>query len=121
MYLIGSNNKFAFESALLEGVSKNCKFHVFENTASTLRLVSKQRKPWRVHYGSAPVRTHQIGLPATTPAGGDFKSLSGMVRDLGHVDRTIYIINTDCEGCDWTTFASWFGAPVKISPNYGVM
>ena len=38
-----------------------------------------------------------------------------MVRDLGHVGRTIDIFKIACEGCEWTTFASWFDAPVKIS------
>ena len=38
-----------------------------------------------------------------------------MVRDLGHVGRTIDILKVDCEGCEWTTFASWFDAPVTIS------
>ena len=110
VYSIGSNNKFDFESALLDNVSKNCEIHVFDHTVSTLRLVSKQRKPWRVHF-------HQIGLAAMTSrdAGGDFKTLSDMVRDLGHVGRTIDILKIDCEGCEWTTFASWFDAPVKIS------
>ena len=108
VYSIGSNNKFDFESALLDNVSKNCEIHVFDHTVSTLRLVSKQRKPWKVHF-------HQIGLAATTSDGGDFKSLSDMVRDLGHVGRTIDIFKIDCEGCEWTTFASWFDAPVKIS------
>ena len=85
MYSIGSNNKFDFESALLDNVSKNCEIHVFDHTVSTLRLVSKQRnKPWKVHF-------HQIGLAATTSDGGDFKSLTDMVRDLGHVGRTIDI------------------------------
>lgn len=108
VYSIGSNNKFDFESALLDNVSKNCEIHVFDHTVSTLRLVSKQRKPWRVHF-------HQIGLAATTSDKGDFKSLSDMVRDIGHVGRTIDILKIDCEGCEWTTFASWFDAPVKIS------
>lgn len=110
VYSIGSNNKFDFESALLDKVSKNCEIHVFDHTVSTLRLVSKQRKPWRVHF-------HQIGLAATTSRDGGvgFKSLSDMVRDLGHVGRTIDIFKIDCEGCEWMTFASWFDAPVKIS------
>ena len=109
MYSIGSNNKFDFESALLDSISKNCEIHVFDHTVSTLRLLSKQRKPWRVRF-------HQIGLAATSHnAGGDFKSLSDMVRDLGHVGRTIDILKIDCEGCEWTTFASWFDAPVKLS------
>lgn len=110
VYSIGSNNKFDFESALLDKVSKNCEIHVFDHTVSTLRLVSKQRKPWRVHF-------HQIGLAAMTSSdeGGAFKSLSDMVRDLGHVGRTIDILKIDCEGCEWTTFASWFDAPVTIS------
>jgi len=108
VYSIGSNNKFDFESALLDNVSKNCEIHVFDHTVSTLRLVSKQRKPWKVHF-------HQIGLTATTSDRGDFKSLTDMVRDLGHVGRTIDIFKIDCEGCEWTTFASWFDALVKIS------
>ena len=99
LYSIGSNNKFDFESALLENVSKNCEIHVFDHTVSTLRLVSKQRKPRRVHF-------RQIGLAATTSRdeGGVFKSLD-IVRDLGHVGRTINILKVDCEGCEWTTFA----------------
>ena len=60
---------------------------------------------------------HQIGLAATTSRDGGvgFKSLSDIVRDLGHVGRTIDIFKIDCEGCEWMTFASWFDAPVKIS------
>ena len=59
----------------------------------------------------------QIGLAAMTSrdGGGDFKSLGDIVLDLGHVGHTIDILKSECEGCEWTTFASWFDAPVEIS------
>ena len=115
IYSIGSNNKFDFETALLNEVSRDCEIHVFDHTVSTLRLISKRRKPWRVHF-------HQYGLAAKTSSSRNIaqgtpslKSLSDIVKDLGHEHRTLDILKIDCEGCEWTTFESWFEAPVKIS------
>lgn len=106
VYSIGSNNHFDFEQAVLESVSGDCEIHIFDHTVSALQLVSKQRKPWKTYF-------HQYGL-SDAPS-GDFKSLTDIVRMLGHEGRTIDIFKIDCEGCEWTTYESWFEAPIQIS------
>ena len=106
VYSIGSNNHFDFEQAVFEEVSSDCEIHVFDHTVNTLQLLSKVRKPWNVYF-------HHYGLAAVTE--GKMKSLSDIVQTLGHVGRTIDVFKVDCEGCEWSTYKSWFQARVWIS------
>lgn len=42
------------------------------------------------------------------------KSLADIVVALGHKGRTIDVLKIDCEGCEWSTYGSWFDADVRV-------
>eukprot|EP00746_Dinoflagellata_sp_MGD_P063694 gnl/MRDRNA2_/MRDRNA2_267071_c0_seq1.p1 gnl/MRDRNA2_/MRDRNA2_267071_c0~~gnl/MRDRNA2_/MRDRNA2_267071_c0_seq1.p1 ORF type:complete len:135 (-),score=13.50 gnl/MRDRNA2_/MRDRNA2_267071_c0_seq1:1-405(-) len=63
---------------------------------------TEEAPPAGVHYH---VRT--IGPPPDTP-------VSTLVHELGHSGQSIDVFKIDCEGCEWDTYKSWFGADVYI-------
>jgi hypothetical protein len=102
IYSVGSNNDFQFEQAILKDVSSRCEIHVFDHTVQT-----PTNKPGAVHF-------HLWGLSNVDSADGKMKTLHSMVAALGHQGRTLDVFKVDCEGCEWTTFQSWFDAGVQI-------
>ncbi len=103
IYSVGSFDDFSFEEAIMQNVSSACEIHVFDHT-----VLNPQNKPCGVHF-------HPWGLGgAHEPAGSALKSLSDIVVALGHKGRTIDVLKIDCEGCEWSTYDSWFDADVHI-------
>lgn len=103
IYSVGSFDDFSFEEAIMRDVSSACEIHVFDHTVSNPR-----NKPCGVHF-------HPWGLGgAREPDGSDLKSLADIVVALGHKGRTIDVLKIDCEGCEWSTYGSWFDADVRV-------
>ena len=103
IYSVGSFDDFSFEEAITRDVSSAREIHAFDHTVSNPR-----NKPCGVHF-------HPWGLGgAREPDGSDLKSLADIVVALGHKGRTIDVLKIDCEGCEWSTYGSWFDADVRV-------
>eukprot|EP00588_Corethron_pennatum_P010073 CAMPEP_0194271106 /NCGR_PEP_ID=MMETSP0169-20130528/4976_1 /TAXON_ID=218684 /ORGANISM="Corethron pennatum, Strain L29A3" /LENGTH=332 /DNA_ID=CAMNT_0039013383 /DNA_START=153 /DNA_END=1148 /DNA_ORIENTATION=+ len=100
VYSVGSNDDFTFEEAVQKEIGAHCEIHTFDfgNYAAGAQKAG-------VHY-------HQVGLGIDDPP--KFKSLSTIVKELGHEGRTIDIFKIDCEGCEWATSKEWFLANVTM-------
>ena len=100
---VGSFDDFSFEEAITRDVSSAREIHAFDHTVSNPR-----NKPCGVHF-------HPLGLGgAREPDGSDLKGLADIVVALGHKGRTIDVLKIDCEGCEWSTYGSWFDADVRV-------
>jgi len=100
---VGSFDDFSFEEAITRDVSSAREIHAFDHTVSNPR-----NKPCGVHF-------HPWGLGrAREPDGSDLKGLADIVVALGHKGRTIDVLKIDCEGCEWSTYGSWFDADVRV-------
>ena len=103
IYSVGSFDDFSFEEAITRDVSSAREIHAFDHTVSNPR-----NKPCGVHF-------HPLGLGgAREPDGSDLKGLADIVVALGHKGRTIDVLKIDCEGCEWSTYGSWFDADVRV-------
>ena len=103
IYSVGSFDDFSFEEAITRDVSSAREIHAFDHTVSNPR-----NKPCGVHF-------HPWGLGgAREPDGSDLKGLADIVVALGHKGRTIDVLKIDCEGCEWSTYGSWFDADVRV-------
>ena len=103
IYSVGSFDDFSFEEAITRDVSSAREIHAFDHTVSNPR-----NKPCGVHF-------HPLGLGgAREPDGSDLKGLADIVVALGHKGRTIDVLKVDCEGCEWSTYGSWFDADVRV-------
>mmetsp|Transcript_119960 Transcript_119960/g.231384 ORF Transcript_119960/g.231384 Transcript_119960/m.231384 type:complete len:358 (-) Transcript_119960:46-1119(-) len=99
VYSVGSHGKFDFEKSVNKDISSGCEIHTID------------MDDWKT-YGIAPpeyVKYHKytIGPPPNT-------TISSLVQKLGHAQRTIDLFKIDCEGCEWSTYKSWFGNGVYI-------
>jgi len=108
VYSIGSNNDFSFEEAVLRDIGSHCEIHTFDYDD-----YNEGAKKAGVHY-------HQMGFGLDGVSedpdmeGSKFKSLKTIVKELGHEGRTIDIFKIDCEGCEWSSYESWFDADVTL-------
>jgi len=100
VYSIGSDNDFSFEESIFKEISPHCEIHTFD-----FDDYNEGAKKAGVNY-------HQVGLGMDDPP--KFKSLSTIIKELGHVGRTIDIFKIDCEGCEWETATKWLEADVTI-------
>jgi hypothetical protein len=103
IYSIGSRNDFSFEEGVLHDISTACEIHTFDPTVGDHPSHIPQHG--NVHF-------HPWGL--SNVDNGSYKTLPQIVKDLGHTSREIDILKIDCEGCEWTTFNSWFESGVSI-------
>uniref|UniRef100_A0A7S2RBX2 Methyltransferase domain-containing protein n=1 Tax=Eucampia antarctica TaxID=49252 RepID=A0A7S2RBX2_9STRA len=100
VYSIGSNNDFSFEESVFKEISSDCEIHTFD-----FRDYNEGAKKAGVHY-------HQVGLGMDIPP--RYKSLSTIVKSLGHEGRIVDIFKIDCEGCEWFTATKWFEADITL-------
>jgi len=103
VYSIGSNNKFHFEEGVLRDVSQGCEIHTFDPTIGD----HPSRLPT-----NGNVQFHPWGLSNIN--NGSYKTLPEIVKSLGHTNRQIDILKIDCEGCEWSSFSTWFESGVSI-------
>lgn len=100
VYSIGSNGQYDFEKSIHDKLNPNCEIHTMD------------RNHWRQYNRGAPpkyVNYHikTIGEAPNTP-------VDSLITELGHSGREIDIFKIDCEGCEWRTYKSWFGANTNI-------
>ena len=95
VYSVGSNNDFRFEEAILKDISSSCEVHVFDHTVTD---------PKNVPPG---VNFHPWGLAAVSDPSNSMYTLHDILERLDHVGKVIDIFKIDCEGCEWTTYATW--------------
>lgn len=89
VYSVGSNYETSFEESVRK-LSSTCEIHTFDPTIN----VSKLEVVARTHNFTV----HPWGLAASTSF--PYKTLSTILSDLGHANRTIDILKVDCEGCE---------------------
>lgn len=96
VYSVGSLGMFDFERAVNAALPQ-CEIHIFD------------KSPWE-EYGKAPPSFVQYHVAEIGPN----RSIPDLVKELGHVGRTIQLLKIDCEGCEKRTFRSWFREGVFI-------
>jgi hypothetical protein len=74
-----------------------------------LLLISSSAEPLAKPSPESPAPVAQIEFQ-----GRILKSLASIVKELGHVNRTIDIFKIDCEGCEFSTVDSWAKASVTM-------
>lgn len=97
MISIGSNNDFSFELEVLKRIP-HCEIHVFDHT-----IKNPSRLPKNL------INYHSIGLAEKTEVIGNdtFMGLQDIHKDILK-GQDIDILKIDCEGCEWSTYKSWF-------------
>lgn len=103
VYSIGSNNDFSFEEGILRDISPACEIHTFDPTVGN--QPSNLPKGGHVHF-------HPWGL--SDRVDGDYKTFGEMAKTLGHAKQEIDIMKIDCEGCEWSSFKSWFEGGISV-------
>merc|ERR1719188_1711632 len=107
VYSVGSNGAASFEIGVHAAIGRQCEIHTFD-FGDYAETVTEQDEG--VHY-------HRWGIDSTsytTGKGEVFKNLKDTVKELGHEGRVIDIFKIDCEGCELTSFSSWFDAKVTL-------
>lgn len=108
VYSVGSAGNILFEKTMKEEVSQNCEIHTFDVMSGNRKKGSFAER--LVNYSTF----HGWGLSHRRQPHRNMKTLKDTIAELGHFNRTIDIFKIDCEGCEWTTFNSWFTAGVDI-------
>lgn len=103
VYSVGSKNDFSFEEAVMNDISMECEIHTFDPTIGE----NPSRLP---NYGNTTF--HPWGLSHKDE--GAYKTMGTFVRDLQHEKREIDILKIDCEGCEWTSYSTWFDKDIIV-------
>mmetsp|Transcript_12107 Transcript_12107/g.21498 ORF Transcript_12107/g.21498 Transcript_12107/m.21498 type:complete len:355 (-) Transcript_12107:158-1222(-) len=124
VYSIGSNGQFDFEQKVVEEISSECEIHIFDPGApgeheEVYKAEGDMYRPievWEKPPKQATYHQVAIGIDGTDLGfeGVPTKSISTMVRELGHEDRWIDIFKIDCEGCEWDVYQDFVKPGVKI-------
>ncbi len=101
IYSFGCAGDFKFEDEVYNLHGRKCETHVFDPAKKWERKGDVENK--NIHY-------HPWGLMSTYdrenkskvwPAGrgGEYKTMSQIMKELGHEERVIDVFKIDCEGC----------------------
>jgi hypothetical protein len=108
VYSVGSNGDASFEAAVRDRIG--CEIHVFDfgNYSHVVETTSNATyHQWGIDSTSrVGTRGREIGLK--------LKTLKQTVEELGHEGRVVDVFKIDCEGCELTSFKSWFEANVTL-------
>jgi len=115
VYSVVSNGQFDFEDGVIKEISPSCEIHIFDPAppASEAEQYTAERKtpmPAQATY-------HQVAIgPDGTNAvdGVPTKSISTIIKELGHTGRWIDIFKIDCEGCEWSAYSDFSRDGVMI-------
>eukprot|EP00438_Fugacium_kawagutii_P036326 Skav220738 [mRNA] locus=scaffold2753:317537:318337:- [translate_table: standard] len=101
VYSIGSSGESSFETAVHDLISPLCEIHTFD--LNPWNYYTNLTMPAFINY-----HTQRIGMTRGSSSVGE------IVKNLQHSGRTIDIFKIDCEGCEWSTYSSWFHSSVDI-------
>ena len=104
VYSIGSWNNFDFEKAVLRTISKSCEIHTFDPSVGK----HPSRRPKSVKFHPWGIGPH---TKTSRKNGWTMKSVSQIIKLLGHQKRTIDIFKMDCEFCEWASYKDWSKIP----------
>ena len=104
VYSVGSNGDVSFEDAVKKEIGSHCEIHSFDiaNYSAKVEAVGAHFHQWGI---AAEAKVNRKGV---------FKTLPQTIQELGHEGRTIDIFKIDCEGCEWSSFSSFFQANVTL-------
>jgi hypothetical protein len=108
VYSVGSNGDASFEAAVRDKIG--CEIHVFD-FGDYAEVVGKRSNATYHQWGIDGKSRVVKGRRGETNV---FKTLKQTVEELGHEGRVIDIFKIDCEGCELTSFKSWFEANVTL-------
>ena len=105
VYSVGSDGDVSFEQEVKAEIGAHCEIHTFDmaNYSEVVESTGAHFHPWGISHESITDRRGNI-----------YKTLQQTVEELGHVGRKIDIFKIDCEGCEWTTYPSFFTARVEL-------
>lgn len=105
VYSIGSNNDFSFEKQVQQTISRNCEIHTFDmgDYAAEAREAGGNITYHQTAFGDG----HKIEDMPT-------KSLSAIIKELGHEHRVIDVFKIDCEGCEYVALKNMLNANVTL-------
>eukprot|EP00931_Biecheleriopsis_adriatica_P073350 TRINITY_DN47653_c0_g1_i1.p1 TRINITY_DN47653_c0_g1~~TRINITY_DN47653_c0_g1_i1.p1 ORF type:complete len:318 (-),score=61.03 TRINITY_DN47653_c0_g1_i1:34-987(-) len=105
VYSVGSNGQFDFEVGVVHDISPDCEIHIFD--PSPPGTVAERYYADRGDHIPKQATYHQLAIGvdgADLGLGVPTKSISTIVKELGHEGRWIDIFKIDCEGCEWDVF-----------------
>lgn len=108
VYSIGSNNDIRFEKAVHTHMGGgNCEVHTFDPTLDDTAFIGADYATfhsWGLGTDGGREGQTMHGRRNT----GSRKSFETVMRDLGHVNRTIDILKIDCQGCEYAAMPPLF-------------
>lgn len=113
IYSIGSNQRYDFEQAVLQSISKDCEIHTFDPAPQH----DWRKNPNFTYAAIMPrINYHQVcvGPNSSIVRGARCKPMSQLVKELGHDGEVIDIFKIDCEGCEWASVDEWVAPGVEI-------
>jgi hypothetical protein len=102
---------------------KNCKIFAFDPSVSEKNWASQGGSkhvfgqnvsfyPWGLYSGQGP-RVVNWSHPAYGVTTGELKTLSEIMHELGHTNKRISLLRSDCEGCEW----GWISKQMEEDPT----
>lgn len=110
VYSIGSKNEIEFEASIHKYIGRHCEVHTFDPTLGDEPFIGGEYSafhPWGLG-GDGEEMAITVGRNSEEEYRFTAKSLTTMMSDLGHANRTVDILKIDCEGCEWKVMPKVF-------------